>query len=68
MGLSDEDVDHLVDVLTAESQAIQPGGCCAHPEWRGHLCGYHEGYADGAEAMGRAVVKALGDLQSEAGT
>jgi hypothetical protein len=39
------------DVLVAESQAQQPSGCCAGPEWRSHLCQYHSGYADGVDAV-----------------
>ncbi len=50
--------------LVAASQQLQPDGCCA--TWP-KPCSYHEGYADGAEAMGgeverlRVVLTALVD-------
>jgi hypothetical protein len=37
------------NVMVAESQALQPDGCCSADTWRGHLCPYHEGYADGID-------------------
>jgi hypothetical protein len=39
------------NVLVAESQALQPGGCCSADTWRGHLCEYHQGYADGIDVV-----------------
>ena len=41
----------LVDYEVAKSQRLQPGDCCAAPQWRGHLCQYHQGYRDGIESM-----------------
>lgn len=38
--------DARVAELLAENQKLQ-GGCCASPDWRGILCDYHEGFADG---------------------
>lgn len=26
-------------------------GCCGDDAWRGRLCAYHDGFADGLEAM-----------------
>lgn len=39
------------NVLVAESQGLQPDGCCSTDTWRGHLCPYHEGYADGIDVV-----------------
>jgi hypothetical protein len=39
------------NVMIAESQGLQPGGCCSADTWRGHLCEYHQGYADGIDAV-----------------
>lgn len=39
------------NLLVAESQALQPDGCCSADVWRGHLCPYHEGYADGIDKV-----------------
>lgn len=44
-------LDVVAAKMVAASQAAQPGGCCAGPEWRGHLCPYHDGYADGIDAI-----------------
>lgn len=41
----------LRNYLVAQSQALQPDGCCSDPTWRGHLCPYHEGYADGIDMV-----------------
>lgn len=39
------------DLLVVESQTLQPDGCCSTDSWRGHLCPYHDGYADGIDAV-----------------
>ena len=39
------------NVLVAESQSMQPNGCCADASWRGHLCQYHQGYEDGIDVV-----------------
>jgi hypothetical protein len=39
------------NVLVAESQGLQRDGCCSTDTWRGHLCHYHQGYADGIDAV-----------------
>jgi hypothetical protein len=39
------------NVLVAESQGLQSDGCCSTDVWRGHLCPYHEGYADGIDVV-----------------
>jgi hypothetical protein len=41
--------NHLISILVNESQWAT-GGCCAATKWA-HLCGYHEGFAHGAEAV-----------------
>ena len=41
----------MIKYLVAKSQALQSDGCCSGPEWRGHLCQYHQGYADGVSYM-----------------
>lgn len=43
--MTDEDIDRLV----AENIAEQNGGCCGGPDWRGHLCQYHQGYESGLD-------------------
>ena len=37
--------------LVAISQRQQADGCCGDPSWRGHLCQYHQGYADGIDVV-----------------
>ena len=32
-------------------------GCCDGPEWRGHLCQYHQGWVDGYDACDEHVGK-----------
>jgi len=39
------------DVLVAESQSLQPDGCCSSDTWRGHLCPYHQGFEDGIDVV-----------------
>ncbi|HET6899927.1 MAG TPA: hypothetical protein VFK70_16340 [Vicinamibacteria bacterium] len=51
----DEMRDRVVAAAVADSQRLQPGGCCAAPEWCGVLCSYHSGYRDGAEAILHAI-------------
>jgi hypothetical protein len=51
--------DAMIRYLVVKSQSLQPDGCCAGPEWRGHLCQYHQGYADGVEEM---YQRAFGDV------
>jgi hypothetical protein len=41
----------MIKYLVVKSQELQPDGCCQGPDWRGHLCQYHQGYADGVSAM-----------------
>jgi hypothetical protein len=43
--------DAMIKYLVVKSQELQPDGCCQGPDWRGHLCQYHQGYADGVSAM-----------------
>jgi hypothetical protein len=47
---SQDDRDRIVDELLAASQASEQDGCCSAPVWRDHLCEYHQGYEDGADA------------------
>lgn len=50
----------LIDRLVRASIQLQPEGCCGNDAWRGLLCGYHNGFRDGAErvlAYLRAVVE-----------
>lgn len=49
--LLDAAVDVWRDLLVTESQSLQPDGCCSDPSWRGHLCQYHQGYADGIDMV-----------------
>jgi hypothetical protein len=39
------------DLLVAQSQVLQSDHCCLNDSWRGHLCSYHQGYADGIDAV-----------------
>jgi len=63
----DESIQHALEAaedamfryLVAKSQALQPDGCCQGPEWRGHLCQYHQGFADGLSEM---YARAFGPL------
>ena len=41
-------------------------GCCGNAEWRGHLCQYHMGYSDGAEAAVLAMTAELDALRAQA--
>jgi hypothetical protein len=50
--------ENLAAELVAASQRLQPDGCCSTPEWRGTLCSYHEGYADGVDAAIAALAEA----------
>ena len=43
--------DAMIKYLVVKSQELQPDGCCSGPEWRNHLCQYHQGYADGVSVM-----------------
>jgi hypothetical protein len=49
--------DELIDELVKHSIALQPK-CCGNDEWRGRLCSYHQGFADGAEAALRFLHEA----------
>jgi hypothetical protein len=49
--LVDAAADIWRDLLVTESQSLQPDGCCTDPSWRGHLCQYHQGYADGIDMV-----------------
>ena len=39
--------DREVHPLVAKAVA----GCCGNDAWRGQLCSYHQGYADGVHAL-----------------
>jgi hypothetical protein len=43
--------DELIaeEVAASQFRAGRGGGCCSGPEWRGHLCDYHQGYEDGLD-------------------
>jgi hypothetical protein len=43
--------DAMIKYLVTKSQELQADGCCSGPEWRKHLCQYHQGYADGVSVM-----------------
>ncbi len=45
------------DDLTARVRKAAEG-CCMNDNWRGRMCSYHEGYADGLEAAQRDSVLA----------
>jgi hypothetical protein len=60
--VNDELRNDLIDELVAASQEAA-GGCCLAPEWRQHLCEYHQGYEQGAEAALLAIEGAAEDLE-----
>lgn len=53
--------DHLMSRLLGESTA----GCCADVPWRGRLCSYHQGYADGMDALADALFPVTRDEAGE---
>jgi len=40
-------------------------GCCGDYKWRGRLCSFHEGFADGFDEAFQEIVR-LGDIAKEA--
>jgi hypothetical protein len=51
-------IDDIVDAMVRDSQESQKDKCCLQPSWRGHLCQYHQGYEDGADAALRMAERA----------
>jgi hypothetical protein len=49
------------NVLVAESQSLQPDGCCSADTWRGHLCQYHQGFEDGIDVV-LDRLRAIGEM------
>lgn len=52
--------DATYERLSAEAAA----GCCMDDTWRGHACGFHQGFADGLEAGWRAFGQRLNGLHT----
>lgn len=53
--MNEIEADELIEALVKKSQSQDRDGCCSHPNWRGHLCLFHQGYEDGADAVLRAI-------------
>lgn len=53
--MTEDEADTLITELVKRSQELGRGQCCLAPTWRGHLCPYHEGTEDGADAALRAI-------------
>lgn len=45
--MTDDEADNLMMRITRKAAE----GCCMDDKWRGHACGYHEGFYDGADAF-----------------